>query len=275
MLSESVSCRLCLLCPLLAPFCAAVLHTASEAQRGQSSPVPAPHAMRVAMVDGTDVNTARCGICLVPLANWPGCDDDWATPNLSLTSLPCGHLFHTDCIAARRVQLQRDERTTHVEPVAVPLVASVCPLCRAPWSVETANEHILGDFESSIELTTESDEEEEGEHGEQGEHGGQGGHGEAGDEERAEYLEAGDEERAEYLEAGDEERAEYLEAGDEERAEYREAAPEEDRCYAPYTDPRTQQVFWATADADEGGMHFGKKAPPGSDTQQRTARTAG
>lgn len=104
-----------------------------------------------------DVNTMNCGICLVPLANWPS-TDEWATPNLSLMSLPCAHVFHTECICARRVHLERDDRTGSLEAIAVPCVSESCPLCRASWTPETATEHILGDFE---DYQSEEDEDED------------------------------------------------------------------------------------------------------------------
>ena len=104
-----------------------------------------------------DVSTTTCGICMVPLANWPGSEDDWATPNLSLTLLPCGHFFHTECLCARRVHLECDEQTGGVEAKSAPCVASVCPLCRAPWSLQTADEHILGDFESTSQCASDAE----------------------------------------------------------------------------------------------------------------------
>ena len=108
-----------------------------------------------------DVTTTVCGICLVPLANWPGSEDDWATPNLSLISLPCGHVFHTDCLCARRVHLEYDPQTGGVEAKSTPCVATVCPLCRAAWTLRSAEEHILGDFESqSTDGDNYQDEEE-------------------------------------------------------------------------------------------------------------------
>ena len=44
------------------------------------------------------VSTTVCGVCLESLAHWPSSEDNWVTPNLSLTSLRRGHDFHSDCI---------------------------------------------------------------------------------------------------------------------------------------------------------------------------------
>lgn len=107
-----------------------------------------------------DVYETCCGVCLELLACWPYSDDP-ATSNLALTRLPCRHSFHTECICARSVHLQLDQRTRQVEAVSFPLVAGLCPLCRCPWSQAETEQHILGDFDSGDEEKESGDEENE------------------------------------------------------------------------------------------------------------------
>ena len=100
-----------------------------------------------------------CSICLEELCCWPT-SGELADATLGITLLPCGHVFHRECLHARDVHLVQGSGRQLVERSS-PLLRGACPNCRAPWQPTQAQEFILADLEERVDCGESSEAEED------------------------------------------------------------------------------------------------------------------
>ena len=83
---------------------------------------------------------SACSVCLAPLNCWPG-TEEWATPNLGLCRLLCGHWFHAQCLLEREVIWNMVPGSGSLSVIAKPYIET-CPNCRASFH-HSQVEHVL------------------------------------------------------------------------------------------------------------------------------------
>lgn len=153
-----------------------------------------------------------CCVCLEQLQCWPG-SGDFATAELELAQLECGHAFHSQCLLATEAVVWRLNGAWAAKSQL--LLAQSCPACRAPWHQDQITLFVLGDIDEAEEA----------------------------DSQHTECQETGwadqDADRAETSEGPREGRDERTDA---------EAAPEQRAAWTRYRDPESLECFWTNAE---------------------------